>query len=136
MATTKVFKDGTWVFSNKNYYVYEIKNDVIKKKNLAYYDYPELQLDDGIVNWKIGEFSEMPKTLQEIVGGGQNFNLEFEKGKKGFLSENGDTIFTIPKSAIGIVTIKWVPPEVFQTILDSRENWYQASTIYPISTPG
>ena len=134
MTTTKVLCDGIWVLSEKKYYVYEVKDGIVKKRNLAYYDYPELQLDEGIVSWNIGVFSIMPKTLQELTGGNIHFNFKLGTGKEGFLSNDGKTILTIPKSGASIETIKWVSQEEFQIILDSRENWDQASTFYPISS--
>ena len=134
MDTTKFFSDGIWVQTNLKFWVYEVKDGIVTKRNMAFYDYPELQLDSGKVSWELGSFSAMPETLQQLTGE-TYFNLKMETpGKEGYMYEDGKTIVTIPKSGIGIESIHWVPPEVFTSILDSRENWDQASTFYPVSS--
>ena len=134
MDTAKFFSDGIWVQTNLKFWVYEVKDGMVTKRNMAFYDYPELQLDHGKVSWELGSFSAMPETLQQLTGE-TYFNLKMEPpGKEAYLYEDGKTIVTIPKSGIGIESIHWVPPEVFTSILDSRENWDQASTFYPVSS--
>ena len=131
MSTTTILQNGIWVTTNRKSLVYQVKEHVVNVKNIGLFDHPSLKLDK-ICHWKIGRFSEMPENLQKLTGGKTHFNLQMETDKEGYL--DGKTILTIPFSGVGIETIQWVSNEEFQTILDSRENWNQASTFYPISS--
>ena len=129
--STPVLQNGIWVTTNRKSLVYEVKDHglIVNAKNIGLFDHPSLKIDN-ICQWKIGRFSEMPENLQKP--GKTHFNLQMETDREGFL--DGKTILTIPFSGVGIETIQWVSNEEFQSILDSRENWDQASTFYPISS--
>ena len=129
--STNVLQNGIWVTTNRKSLVYEVKDHgmIVNAKNIGLFDHPSLKIDN-ICHWKIGQFSEMPENLQKP--GKTHFNLQMETDREGYL--DGKTILTIPFSGVGIETIQWVSNEEFQSILDSRENWNQAPTFYPISS--
>ena len=122
---------GKWIQRNQKDLVYEIKKDgSVLCKNLGVYDHPDLQIARQC-DWTVGTFSKTPQKLQDLTGK-LKFNLKMDSGKEGVLAEDGKTILTVPYSGIGIETIQWISDSDFQTILDSRENWDQASTFHPI----
>ena len=122
---------GKWIQSNHKSVVYEIEEDgSVKCKNLAVYDHPDLQIARNC-DWTYGKYSKTPQKLQDLTGK-SHFNLKIGSGREGVLSEDGKTILTIPYSGIGIETIQWISDSDFQTILDARENWDEASTFHPI----
>merc|ERR1719414_990516 len=123
-------KSGKWIQRIKKSWVYEIKDGSVVCKNLAVYDHPDLQVERKC-NWKIGSFSKTSPKIEELTGK-SHFNLQMENGKEGVLSEDGKTIRTVSYSGVGIEVIQWTSDTDFQTFLDARENWDEASTFYTI----
>ena len=131
----KHWLDGLWYFDDFKFALYEVKGETAFWRTLAYFDYPDMNVESFTGTFKYGSFGDTSAEVKEATGAeAYNVDINLWDGKfmrKGVVSEDGKSITAPNIMGMGIVVGRWLDQDGLKALQDDREDTHNLTCPYP-----
>ena len=131
----KHWLDGLWHFDDFKMMLHQVKGEVCSWKNLAAFDYPDLEVESLQGTWKFGNFGQTSASVKKATGA-DTYNIEIKLfngklTKRGVVSEDGKKIYGPGLYMSGNSVGRWIDQEGLKALQEDRDDSYNLSCPYP-----